>query len=89
MGITFGEKITDSESFIINSDSIQLVDGVRHLGNYVITQLSDCTDCSIKLSVFIGSVNKLLGQFFHLELFNIGHLFSFCCYSFMVPVYGI
>ena len=63
MGIKYGEKITDWESF--NGEPIQWVDSVRHLGNYVNTQLSDCADCSIILSVYIGSVNKLHSQFSH------------------------
>ena len=76
--IKFGETVTQTERAIINGCQIQWVDSVRHLGNYVSMDLSDDIDCKMKCSSFIGSVNKLLGNYGNVQhnvLFNLFNVY--------------
>ena len=52
---------------LLGQNKIDWVDSVKHLGNYFNTQLSDSNDCIMKRSTFIGSVNKLMANFGHLQ----------------------
>ena len=52
-------------------------DETKHIGNIISCDVSDAKDCTHKISQFIGSVNKLLGNYKHVpnavlcRLFNI------------------
>ena len=59
---------------------IKWADHVKHLGNVVNKHLSDDNDCRLKQSAFIGSVNKLLGNYGKLQRQHLCYLFkSHCC----------
>ena len=65
--IKYGKEVNNTEYVLLGHNRINWVDSVRHLGNYFNTQLSDITDCMMKRSTFIGSVNKLMANFGHLQ----------------------
>ena len=67
LAIKYGKEVNDTEYVLLGQNRINWVDSVRHLGNYLNTQLSDITDCMMKRSTFIGSVNKLMANFGHLQ----------------------
>ena len=46
---------------------IEWVSSVKHLGNYVNSDITDKIDCDIKCSSFIGYVNKLKTYFRYLQ----------------------
>ena len=75
---------------LLGQNSINCVDSVRHLGNYFNTQLSDITDCMMKRSTFIGSVNKLMANFGHLQAHVLCKIFkTFCCNFYGSPIWDI
>ena len=57
-----------TEYVLLGQNKINWVDSVKHLGNYFNTQLSDSNNCMMKRSTFIGSVNKLMANFGHLQV---------------------
>ena len=46
-----------SEVLYLGKSRIEWVSSVKHLGNYVISDMTDKTDCDMKYSSFIGYVN--------------------------------
>ena len=82
VAIHFG-KLNNSEitnSVILNGDKVEFKEYVRHLGNFVSKNLSDTKDCNEKRGAFIGSVNKLIGNFGNLAWSTRARLFqSYCC----------
>ena len=76
----YGNEVNDTEYVLLGQNRINWVDSVKHLGNYFNTQLSDSTDCMMKRSTFIGSVNKLMANFGHLQAPVLSKIFkTFCC----------
>ena len=63
MCIKFGADVCDVEHTVFNGVNIIWQDKVRHLGNIIKSSLNDDDDCTLKASMFIGSVNKLLSNF--------------------------
>ena len=62
---------------------------VKHLGNYVNSDMTDKTDCDMKCSSFIGYVNKLKANFGYLQPFLLDNLFkTFCCAFYGSPLWG-
>ena len=81
--IKYGDKVQLYEHVVMNGNTIQWADNVRHLVNCVDVTLSDSLDYKYKRSMFIGYVNQLNSKFGHLlNLFN-----TYCC-SFMDPLHG-
>jgi hypothetical protein len=80
MGIKFGETVNILENMMFNNTKIAWCDSIRHLGNVVNINLSDTDDCTMKNSVLIGLVNKLLSNFRIVQPFILCNLFkSYCC----------
>ena len=49
---------------------------------------SDSNDCMMKRSTFIGSVNKLMGNFGHLQVSVLSNIFkTFCCTFYGSPIW--
>ena len=67
-GIQYGGPVCASETIYLRENKIRWESSVCHLGNYFDNKLSDMSDCKIKCSRFIGSVNRL-GQY--LVIFNL------------------
>ena len=80
--IKYGKEVNDTEYVLLGQNGINWVDTVKHLGNYFNTQLSDSTDCMMKPSTFIGSVNKLMANFGHLQAPVLSKIFKTFCYNF-------
>ena len=72
--IYFSKNYVADVKICLNEKTIKWVTSVKHLGNYVTSDLSANTDCSNKCSAFIGSFNKLIGTNVLMKLFH-----SFCC----------
>ena len=88
LAIKYGEGVFDNEAVYLGENRIIWVDSVRHLGNFINSDLTDATDCRMKCSSFIGSVNKLRAQFGHLQPNIKGKLFnSYCCSFYGSPLW--
>ena len=72
--IKYGDKVQLYEHVVMNGNTIQWADNVRHLGNFVDATLSDSLDCRHKRSMFIGYVNKLISKFGHLQPISLTQL---------------
>ena len=57
-----------SEVLYLDNSRIEWVSSVKHLGNYVNSDMTDKTDCDMKCSSFIGYVNKLKAT---LDIYNL------------------
>ena len=80
--------MNDTEYVLLGQNRINWVDSVKHLGNYFNTQLFDSTDCMMKRSTFIGSVNKLMSNFGHLQAPVLSKIFKiFCCNFYGSPIW--
>ena len=89
LGIKFGGQPVMSEIVYLGKSRIEWVSSVRHLGNYVNSDMTDKTDCDMKCSSFIGYVNKLKVNFGYLQPFVLGNLFkTFCCSFYGSPLWG-
>ena len=78
-----------SEVLYLGNSRIEWVSSVKHLGNYVNSDMTDKTDCDMKCSSFIGYVNKLKANFGYLQPFVLGNLFkTFCCSFYGSPLWG-
>lgn len=66
----------------LNGCKIEWSDYVKHLGNYVCTNLDDDRDCTYKTSCFIGSSNKIIANFGYLSSFTKWKLFTAYCTSY-------
>ena len=67
---------------ILNGTAIAWANEVKHLGNYVQSNLDDSRDIRYKRSVFIGSVNKLISNFHFVSYEVMCRLFLTHCMSF-------
>ena len=73
----------------LGNSRIEWVSSVKHLGNYVNSDMTDKTDCDMKCSSFIGYVNKLKANYGYLQPFVLGNLFkTFCCSFYGSPLWG-
>ena len=64
----------------LGENKIRWESSVCHLGNYFHTKLSNMIDCKMKCSSFIGSVNRVLANFGHLQSHILSHFFkTHCC----------
>ena len=72
LGIKYGDPVCASETIYLGENKIRWESMVCYLGNYFDTKLSDMIDCKMKCSSFIGSVNKAMAHFGHLQ----SHIFS-------------
>ena len=88
LGIKFGGQQVMSEVLYLGNSRIEWVSSVKHLGNYVNSDMTDKTDCDMKCSSFIGYVNKLKANFGYLQPFVLGNLFkTFCCSFYGSPLW--
>ena len=63
IGIHFG-TLKELDGFPeLNNNKIEWADKVKHLGNWISSDLRDDKDCAAKMSHFIGSVNHVKGNF--------------------------
>ena len=67
LGIKFGGQQVMSEVLYLGNSRIEWVSSVKHLGNYVNSDMTDKTDCDMKCSSFIGYLNKLKANFGYLQ----------------------
>ena len=74
-----------SEVLYLGNSRIEWVSSVKHLGNYVNSDMTDKTDCDMKCSSFIGYVNKLKANFGYLQHFVLGTVF---CSFYGSPLWG-
>ena len=89
LGIKFGGQQVMSEVLYLGNSRIEWVSSVKHLSNYVNSDMTDKTDCDMKCSSFIGYVNKLKANFGYLQPFVLGNLFkTFCCSFYGSPLWG-
>ena len=68
-----------NEDVVMNGNTIECADNVRHIGNFVDATLSGSLDCRYKRSMFIGYVNKLISKSRHLQRKVLLNLFTYCC----------
>ena len=88
LAIKYGKEMNNTEYVLLGQNRINWVDSVKYLGNYFNTQLSDSTDCMMKRSTFIGSVNKLMANFGHLQAPVLSKIFkTFCCNFYGSPIW--
>ena len=88
LAIKYGKEVNDTEYVLLGQNRINWDDSVKHLGNYFNTQLSDSTDCMMKRSTFIGSVNKLMANFGYLQAPVLSKIFkTFCCNFYGSPIW--
>lgn len=66
----------------MNGIRIEWHEKVKHLGNVITQRMNDEADCIAKKSAFIGSVNRLLANFKHLDSHVRIKLFNSYCSSF-------
>ena len=87
-GIKFGGQPVMSEVLYLGKSRIEWVRSVKHLGNYVNSDMTDKTDCDMKCSNFIGYVNKLKANFGYLQPIVLSNLFkTFCCSFYGSPLW--
>ena len=67
LAIKHRKEVSHTEYVLLGQNIINWVVSVKHLDNYFNTQLSDSSDCMMKHFTFIGSVNKLIANFGHLQ----------------------
>ena len=58
-----GDTVQLNQCVVMNSNTIEWTDSVRHLGNPIDANLPDSFDCRYKCSMFMGYVNNLFGNF--------------------------
>ena len=75
VGIKYGDSVCASETIYLGENKIRWESSVCHLGNYFDTKLSDMIDCKMKCSSFIGSVNKVMANFGHLQSHILSQIF--------------
>jgi hypothetical protein len=80
--IKFGTSLKEKEKAFLDGSLIKWVNSVKHLGNTVCNDLSDTVDCNNKRSIFIGYVNKLIGNYGKLHWQILYKLFRSYCSSF-------
>ena len=82
VGIVFNSKRPVEGYAVLNGIRIVWHDRVKHLGNVINALTNDDDDCKAKTGQFIGSVNKLIANFKHVELATRIKLFKSFCSSF-------
>ncbi len=80
--IKFGDKVNNHEKVYLKDKEIVWVEKIRHLGNFLNTTLTDEVDCKMKISSFIGNVNKLNANFGQLQHIVLSRLFKTHCCSY-------
>ena len=90
LGIKFcGQPIVSENLYLGKSRIDEWVSSVKHLGNYVNSDMTDKTDYDMKCSSFIVYVNKLKANFGYLQPFLLDNLFkTFCCAFYGSPLWG-
>ena len=82
VGLYFGKIHNILGTVYLDGNCISWNDSAKHLGNYISCNMSDDADCVYKKSCFIGSVNKLIGNFGHMYSHVKCKLFLSYCTSF-------
>ena len=82
LGIKYGDPVCASETTYLGGNKIRWESSVCHLGNYFDTKLSDMIDCKMKCSSFIGSVNRVMANFGHLQFHILSQIFKTHCCTF-------
>ena len=82
VAILFGNGESPECHLKLNGQPVTWVREVKHLGNIVTSDLTDARDCARKRSIFIGSVNKLLGSYGKIQSNVLCKLFQIYCCSF-------
>ena len=67
LGIKYGNPVCASETIYLGKNKSRWESSVCHLCNYFDTKLSGMVDCKMKCSSFIGSVNRVMANFGHLQ----------------------
>ena len=82
LGIKYGNPVCASVTNYLGGNKIRWEFSVCHLGNYFDTKLSDMIDCKMKCSRFIGSVNRVMANFGHLQSHILSQIFKTHCCTF-------
>ena len=82
VGIKYGDPVCASETIYLEENKIRWESSVCQLGNYFDTKLSDMIDCKMKCSSFIGSVNRVMANFGHLQSHILSQIFKTHCCAF-------
>ena len=82
VGIKYGELVCASETIYLGENKIRWESSVCHLGNDFDTKLSDMIDYKMKCSSFIGSVNRVMANFDHLQSHILSQIFKTHCCTF-------
>ena len=82
LGIKYGDPVCASETIYLGGKKIRWESSVCHLDNYFDTKLSDMIDYKIKCSRFIGSVNRVMANFGHLQSHILSQIFKTHCCTF-------
>ena len=82
LGIKYGDPVCGSETIYLGGNKIRWESSVCHLGNYFDTKSSDMIDCKMKCSSFIGSVNRVMANFDHLQSHILSQIFKTHCCTF-------
>ena len=87
LGIKFGGQPVMSEVLNLGKSRIEWVSSVKHLGNYVNSDMAHKIHCDMKYSSYISYVNKLKANFGYLQPFVLRNLFkTFCCSFYGSPL---
>ena len=81
-GIKYEDRVCASKTIYLGENKIRWESSVCHLGNYFDTKLSDMIDCKMKCSSFIGSVNRVMANFGHLQSHILSRIFKTHCCTF-------
>ena len=82
LGIMYVDPVCASETIYLGENKIRWESSVCHLGNYFDAKLSDMIDCKMKCSSFIGSVNRVMANFGHLQSHIFSQIFKTHCCTF-------
>lgn len=89
VAVKFGNNSATECHAVLNGQYVPWKDAVRHLGNMVSSDISDVKDCILKRSQFIGSVNKMMGNYGHVPLDMLCSLFrTYCCSLYGSELWG-
>ena len=88
VAVKFGNNSNSECHIILNGQRVPWKDETKQLGNIISCDMSDAKDCIYKRSQFIGSVNKLLGNYEHIPNDVLCRLFSIYCSFYGSQLWG-
>ena len=82
LGFKYEDPVCACERLYLGGNKIRWESSVYPLGNYFDTKLSDMIDCKMRCSSCIGSVNRVMANFGHLQSHILSQIFKTHCCTF-------